>query len=425
MWIFTKLADWFDKTREDNDRWVDSQLQPWVATTLYDDSPWYRNVGVWTASGVLYALNKFTTTVASGFVDVLRLGDGVQEGGWGYGKDALRLLMVVGPALKAVRYAGPLARGLGALAPELRATRWSLSLVQAVDVSGGTSGNCAWVAAARLLRLTGARPLAELGDVARWSGLAASETGGIGSVGELVPALRNLGADARAVNLGAEAKAANLFGRGAASTSQALAKVAAANPNGAVMFGVRWMSRGRTVGHALIAVRDTFGGITIIDRLGGTVKSLAELERFYPGISGAVVDAEAVVAENSVVVKSLGTVPTLAEVVSQAAPGGHGAGTAGGGGGGGGGGSAGQVAWLNRLTGLVFVALDPTTPQTPQELVDEINDALKPGEPKATVQQVTASLRDLQARGAARMAGGGWVRAPGFQPVYGQPNARK
>jgi hypothetical protein len=100
MWVFTKIADWFDKTRQDNERFIDSQLQPWVATTLYEDHPWYRNVGVWTAAGTLYALNKFTTTVAAGFVDVLRVGDGIQEGGWGYGKDAMRLLMVVGPALR-------------------------------------------------------------------------------------------------------------------------------------------------------------------------------------------------------------------------------------------------------------------------------------------------------------------------------------
>jgi hypothetical protein len=105
MWVLTKVADWFDQTRADNDAWVDQYLQPWVATTLYEDSPWYRNVGVWAASGVLYSLNKFTTTVASGFVDVLRVGDGMKERGWGYGKDALRILMILGPAVRGARYA--------------------------------------------------------------------------------------------------------------------------------------------------------------------------------------------------------------------------------------------------------------------------------------------------------------------------------
>src|SRR5262249_10565740 len=83
MWIFSKVADWFDKTRAENVAWIDRELQPWVATTLYDDSHWYRKVGVWTAAGTLHALNKFTTTVASGFVDVLRVEDGIRKGGWG------------------------------------------------------------------------------------------------------------------------------------------------------------------------------------------------------------------------------------------------------------------------------------------------------------------------------------------------------
>src|SRR6202035_4669993 len=34
MWVFTEIADWFDKTRADNEKWIDSELQPWVATTL-------------------------------------------------------------------------------------------------------------------------------------------------------------------------------------------------------------------------------------------------------------------------------------------------------------------------------------------------------------------------------------------------------
>ena len=283
MWVLTEIADWFDKTRTDNEAWIDSQLQPWVATTLYDDSPWYRNVGVWTAAGTLYALNKFTTTVASGFVDVLRLGDGVKEGGWGYGKDALRLLMVIGPAL--------------------RGARWAVSLIPAVDASP-TVGNCTWVAAARLLRLTGAKPLAQLGDVAGWSGLQAGQTAGAWPQ-ELIPALRFLGASARA-------------GKPIANMAD-LAEVVGQNPQGAVMFSVNWTMGGRSVGHTLFAVRNFFGGISIIDRSGRVVKSLAELNSLYPGIGAATIDAATVIADNTMVVKSLGTVPTLANVISQAA----------------------------------------------------------------------------------------------------------
>ncbi len=49
---------------------------------------------------------QLAVAVAAGFVDMLRLGEGVVEGGWGYGKDALRLggfLAVGAKALQAAR----------------------------------------------------------------------------------------------------------------------------------------------------------------------------------------------------------------------------------------------------------------------------------------------------------------------------------
>jgi hypothetical protein len=283
MWVFTEIADWFDKTRKDNEAWIDSTLQPWVGSTLYDDSPWYRNVGIYTAAGALYSVNKFTTTVASGFVDVLRIGDGVQQGGWGYGKDALRLLMVIGPVLRGARFA--------------------VSLIPAVDASP-TVGNCTWVAAARLLRLTGVRPLAQLSDVAMASGVDAAQTAGAWP-SELGPALRSLGASVR-------------VGQSIAKMSD-LAETVAQNPQAATMFSVNWTMNGQQVGHTLVAVRDFMGGMSFIDRSGRIVKNLAELNDLYPGIKSAVLDAGTVIAENTMVVKSLGTVPTLSNIISQAA----------------------------------------------------------------------------------------------------------
>ena len=288
MWVFTEVADWFDKTRQDNEKWIDSQLQPWVGTTLYDDSPWYRNVGIWTAAGTLYALNKFTTTIASGFVDVLRLGDGVQEGGWGYGKDALRLLMVVGPALRGVR--------------------WAATLVTAVDETP-LVGNCSWIAATRAARWTGVKPLATLGDLAKAQGLAGiGETGGAWA-DELLPALRNLGARADLVT-------AEL------NTVEDVAKVVAKNPNAVTMFSVEWEMNGKMVGHTLFGVRRLFGGMAIIDRSGGqAVSSLKELEGLYAGIGKARVYGSAITIDTSLVVRSIGTLPTLGNIISQAATG--------------------------------------------------------------------------------------------------------
>lgn len=283
MWVFTEVADWFDKTRKENDNWIDSNLQPWVGSTLYEDSPWYRNVGIYVASGTLFALNKFTTTVASGFVDVLRLGDGVKEGGWGYGKDFLRLLMVIGPALRGARFA--------------------VSLIPAVDVSP-TVGNCTWVAAARLLRLTGVKPLAQLGDVAMWMGMDAAQTAGAWP-SELEPALRFLGAGTR-------------VGKPIANMAD-LADTVAQNPQAATMFSVNFTMAGQRVGHTLVAVRGLMGGMSIIDRSGRIVKTLGELNDLYPGIGAALLDAGTVIADNTMVVKSLGTIPTLSNIISQAA----------------------------------------------------------------------------------------------------------
>lgn len=289
MWIFTKVADWFDQTRQDNDKWIDSELQPWVASTLYEDSPWYRNAAVYAGAGVLYSVNKLTTTVASGFVDVLRLGDGAAEGGWGWGKDALRLLMILGPA----------ARGL----------RWAAALVPAVDETK-TMGNCGWIAATRLARWTSIKPLSTLGDLVKAAGLSSvTETGGLKAVDELAQPLENLGVRTRIV--------------GNVKSMQDVAELAAKNPNSAVMFGVRWVKpSGQQAGHVLYAVRNVFGGLTIVDRSGAYASSLAELEmgaKYLAGIGQGLVADTAVVADNSAVITALGTLPTAANLVSTAA----------------------------------------------------------------------------------------------------------
>jgi nucleoid-associated protein YgaU len=298
MWVFTKIADWFDKTRHDNEKFIDSQLQPWVATTIYEDHAWYRNVGVWTAAGTLYALNKFTTTVAAGFVDVLRLGDGVQEGGWGYGKDAMRMLMVVGPALRGARYAIAGIQELDVGQAAFNQARAAGASLQEALRLVPWAGNCGWVAAARLLRLTGNGALSELSDLARASGLDVTETGGLRSVTDLDAPLRFLGAPT---------KTATIKGM------EGVAKLVNENPHGAVMFGVRW---GVKQGHALIAVRNLFGGLSILDRSGKLYASLAELP--YAGIANAVVDSTALVVRNSMAVTSIETIPTLANIISQA-----------------------------------------------------------------------------------------------------------
>ncbi len=292
MWVLSKIADAFDQIRKENEDWLDNELQQWFDTTVYEEHSTIRNIGVWVTSGAAYSLNKFSTTVASGFLDVLRLGDGVKEGGWGYGKDALRLLMVLGPAARAARFA--------------------TSLVTAVDISEGIASDCAWVNAARLLRFTGTLPLAQLGDVAKAAGIAAADAGAVEKLESLVPALNSLGADARTVS-------------GDVKTLTDLAKVVKNAPDSAYMFAVEWNDRA----HALIAYRTIFGNVRIIDRTGKLFSELSEVEDFpnpfsskaiqkmigYKGIGQAKLYGVPIAVKNTTVVKSLSVIPQMADIV--------------------------------------------------------------------------------------------------------------
>lgn len=89
--------------------------------------------------------------MASGFLDFLRIGDGVKKGGWGYAQDALRLLMVSGPALK---YAG-LAR---------------IGILRLFEVDPGGNA-CAVITARAALIMTRVRHFISLGRVAEAVGL--------------------------------------------------------------------------------------------------------------------------------------------------------------------------------------------------------------------------------------------------------------
>lgn len=284
MWVFTEWANAFDKVKQDNEKALDSWLQEWVATTLDDKSPWYRNALIYTASGTAYAVNKLSTEVLGGFVDVLRLGDGVKDGGWGYGKDALRLLIVVGPALRAARY--------------------GITLVAAVDEIA--LENCTWIAAARALRLTGTKHYARLGDLAKAAGMSIPETGEA-FVNELLLPMNNLGADVKRL--------------GTISSMDAVVNAAGSNPNGVVMFSVNWNlgGTGANVGHTLLATRGPLGVFRIIDRSGKAVSTLGELERAIPGYSGignASVYGPAAVVQNARIVTLLNNAPLLANILA-------------------------------------------------------------------------------------------------------------
>jgi hypothetical protein len=276
--FLTEIADGFDRLVRDDEVFIDN----WGTQAAGD---YLREGGLGNtlelgAAAASYAGFKFSSTVAKGFIDVLRIGDGVRRGGWGYGEDALRALMVVGPALRGVR--------------------WAAGLVATVDFDASL-GNCAWVASARSLRLSG-RLFASVENLARWAGLGARETGGVSGVTELAPTLRLLGSGVRTVVP---------KGKPAITTMEEVFQAARANRDGVLMFNVKWGK----FGHALIA-RWGLTGVRIIDRTGQVVRSLSELERFYPGISTATPFGEALFVENAITVKAIATIPSLLNTIA-------------------------------------------------------------------------------------------------------------
>jgi len=279
MWKFTEVADWFDNLVKEDQHFLDGVFTDMMAKTQSPDSSWYGNTLRYIGVGAGYSTFKLSTEVAKGFVDVLRLGDGVQKGGWGYAQDGLRLLMVAGPVL--------------------RGGRALISAVAAVDETV-TVGNCGWIAAARALRMTGVKHFAKLADIlagARDAGVA--YTPGLETVGQLEPVLKAVGADASVLS--------------APSTLAEVAKAARANTGGLVMFGIRWQG----AGHVLVAYASpVLRTVKFLDRSGRVVSDLSELTPLYgPGIASAIPSGGMMLVKNSALVWAMGTLPTMANVV--------------------------------------------------------------------------------------------------------------
>jgi nucleoid-associated protein YgaU len=287
MWIATEIADDFDKLRKEDDRILDDVFQGWVdyAVKHEDDPVWYsalRNAAIYTGAGILYGSWKLSSTVASGFLDTLRLGDGVKEGGWGYAQDALRLLVVAGPVL--------------------RIGRFGLSKLASVDMFPQV-GNCAWVAAAKALRMTGVRHFATLDDLAKAAGAEVESLGGVYGFSGIAETLKSLGAATKPLVPQVQ------------EVTAALKAAVKANPNSSIIFRVFWNMNGQTVGHAMVAARNPVtGAMQILDRSGAVVSKLSELEKFYPNIGSALLET----IEPMLAVKNA-TIATAMELLSKAA----------------------------------------------------------------------------------------------------------
>src|SRR5690348_4450501 len=164
MWTASDLVDAWEANRQYLADHTRSSLDDFV-----DEHPgWFGVVLATTAQTLVEA----PMAIGSGFVDVLNLGKGAAEGGWGYLQDGLRFITIV----------APLARGGQAI----------ISRILAV----GQGENCTWIAATKALQITGTRPFAMLSDLASAAGRPVSATGPA-FVDELVAALRALGARLR------------------------------------------------------------------------------------------------------------------------------------------------------------------------------------------------------------------------------------
>ena len=284
MWVFTELADGWDRLREQDGRFLDEQWTSWAqyANAHADDPgffPAIRNMAVYGGLGATYATWTLSTSVATGFIDTLRLGDGIHKGGWGYAQDAVRLMVVAAPALR-----------LGRLA---------LSTVANVDAFSST-GTCAWVAAAKALRLTGTKHFATIEDLAKAAGVTAPNFSGITTLAPVAKIIQQLGGVTKPLAVAA--------GKAETVIDQAVA----ANPNAVILFAVKWMQGGKWVGHAMVAAR-ILGRTMIVDRAQFKVVSrLAELN--YAQIGTATV-TDLLAVENATlatIVDRLGTAAVAA-----------------------------------------------------------------------------------------------------------------
>jgi hypothetical protein len=225
--------------------------------------------------------------VIDSFADLLRLGQGMGQGGWGYAQDGLRLLTL----------AGPLVKGGATLA--------RMSQVRRV-VSDPCLDNCAWIAATQALRMSGVRHFAKLDDLIKAAGYSdiLQTTGGLERMSQIVPIL---------IKLGAKVKHIEKIRRGGLADYKSLDDIANTlkkEPDGTILFALQWKYAGgnETVGHALVAMVHPTRGLQLADRSGRIVKSLAELEDLYPGISKAEIADALIYIENSRIVKDVGNI---------------------------------------------------------------------------------------------------------------------
>ena len=244
MWYFTEIANWFESQK----RQSDSVLDQWVEGANYDQ-------GVM----IVAASTKAVTTFGAGFVDVLRLGDGIKEGSLrGAGIDALRFAAIF---------------PVGKVASMLKSAK-GLALAKVIVDTGGP--NCFWVASAKafgqISHSQNGKLFASVDDLAKALGMSMSNLWRIPNLSVGLSYLHRLGAK---VGL-----AKNV------SSAKDIEKMVPFDGS-VVMIAVHVLRNGKIAGgHAIYAFRTAFGQVRYMDRTvggvaQGTFKHISDIAPLY------------------------------------------------------------------------------------------------------------------------------------------------
>lgn len=272
-WADDTYRAW-DKWRRENEALVRHTMDSWI-----DKNP--DSVAVAVAVSVNEGGVQLGNIVIDSFADLLRLGQGFGQGGWGgFAQDGLRLFAIYGPVTKGV------------------ATVARSKMVQRVVNPLGE--NCTWVAATQALRMSGVRHFAKVEDLVKAAGLESIAQTGPAFIKDFGPLLQKLGARVKYVEkIGAD----NLPSWKSLDDVTAYLK---SNPNGTMVFAVSPVTGAP---HSMIAFLHPTRGLQIADRSGRIVKNLSELEDLYPGISefdgGWQIAHEMLYVENSAIAKDI------------------------------------------------------------------------------------------------------------------------
>ena len=277
MWYFTEIANWFDSQKDETDKILDR----WVENSDY-------NQGVMIVAATTHAFTIFN----AGFVDLLRLGDGIKEGGFrGWGKDALRFIAVF---------------PYGKAANTLKTLKGIAAAKLIVDIGGP---NCFWVASAKALRQISLKSkgklFASVGDLAKSLGIAIDSLWVVPNLATGMSYLQRVGAVV-----------------GVVKKVSSVREIATMVPNdgSVLMLAVRVMKGNRVIGgHAIYAYKEILGRLRFFDRtvgarfggaIQGVFKSVDEIAPYYG--ASAIVPYEAATLQN-VYLKSVGfELPKLA-----------------------------------------------------------------------------------------------------------------